>query len=120
MGGSAKVELSDFTRKPTEDPMTEENITLAELLQKSGEGDFLRTVAEAVLQLLMEADVEGLIGAGGTSALPSGSLTATAIATAGSIRGWARSNSESRSCARARTSRPSWSHAGPARRRWPP
>ncbi len=64
LGGSAKVELSDFTQKPTEDPMTEENITLAELLQKSGEGDFLRTVAEAVLQLLMEADVEGLIGAG--------------------------------------------------------
>jgi len=37
---------------------------LAELLEKAGEGDFLRTVAEAVLQLLMEADVEGLIGAG--------------------------------------------------------
>jgi transposase-like protein len=27
-------------------------------------GDFLRSVAEAVLQILMEADVEGLIGAG--------------------------------------------------------
>ena len=37
---------------------------LAELLQKAGDGDFLRAVAEAVLQLLMEADVEGLIGAG--------------------------------------------------------
>jgi len=35
-----------------------------ELLQKSGESDFLRAVAEAVLQILMEADVEGLIGAG--------------------------------------------------------
>ena len=33
------------------------------MLQKAGEGDFLRAVAEAVLQLLMEADVEGLIGA---------------------------------------------------------
>jgi putative transposase len=44
--------------------MTEENNTLTELLQKSGEGDFLRTVTEAVLQILMEADVEGLIGAG--------------------------------------------------------
>ena len=29
-----------------------------------GDGDFLRSVAEAVLQLLMETDVEGLIGAG--------------------------------------------------------
>src|SRR5205823_1795950 len=30
----------------------------------SGESDFLRAVAEAVLQILMESDVEGLIGAG--------------------------------------------------------
>src|ERR1700755_2704503 len=44
--------------------MTEERLVLAELLEKAGEGDFLRAVAEAVLQLLMEADVEGLIGAG--------------------------------------------------------
>jgi transposase-like protein len=39
-------------------------MALVELLQKSGEADFLRAVAEAVLQILMEADVEGLIGAG--------------------------------------------------------
>ena len=44
--------------------MTEERLALAELLEKASEGDFLRAVAEAVLQLLMEADVEGLIGAG--------------------------------------------------------
>jgi putative transposase len=31
---------------------------------KSGDADFLRMVAESVLQLLMEADVEGVIGAG--------------------------------------------------------
>ena len=37
---------------------------LSELLAKQDGGDFIRTVAEAVLQLLMEADVEGLIGAG--------------------------------------------------------
>ena len=43
--------------------MTEERMALVELLQKSEDGDFLRCVAEAVLQLLMEADVEGLIGA---------------------------------------------------------
>jgi transposase-like protein len=48
----------------TEDPMTEDRMALVELLQKSGDSDFLRAVAEAVLQLLMEADVEGLIGAG--------------------------------------------------------
>ncbi len=44
--------------------MTEERLPLAELLAKAGDGDFLRSVAEAVLQLLMEVDVEGLIGAG--------------------------------------------------------
>jgi putative transposase len=44
--------------------MTEDRLPLAELLQKAGDGDFLRSVAEAVLQILMEADVEGLIGAG--------------------------------------------------------
>src|SRR6202051_4770131 len=44
--------------------MTDDRMALVELLQKSGDGDFLRTVAEAVLQILMEADVEGLIGAG--------------------------------------------------------
>jgi len=43
--------------------MTEERMPLAELLEKAGEGDFLRAVAESVLQLLMETDVEGLIGA---------------------------------------------------------
>ncbi len=44
--------------------MTDDRMALVELLQKSGDGDFLRAVAEAVLQILMEAGVEGLIGAG--------------------------------------------------------
>ena len=44
--------------------MTDDRLPLAELLAKDGDQDFLRTVAESVLQLIMEADVEGLIGAG--------------------------------------------------------
>src|SRR6266403_4910616 len=44
--------------------MSEERLVLADLLEKAGDGDFLRAVAEAVLQLLMESDVEGMIGAG--------------------------------------------------------
>ncbi len=44
--------------------MTEDRLPLAELLAKAGDGDFLRSVAEAVVQRLMETDVEGLIGAG--------------------------------------------------------
>lgn len=44
--------------------MTDDRLPLAELLSKAGDGDFLRSVAEAVVQLLMETDVEGVIGAG--------------------------------------------------------
>ena len=44
--------------------MTKTNMDLSELLAKHDQGDFLRSIAEAVLQLIMEADVEGLIGAG--------------------------------------------------------
>jgi transposase-like protein len=58
------VEFGDFNHGPMETPMTETNMPLIELLQKQDDGDFLRAVAEAVLQLLMEHDVEGVIGAG--------------------------------------------------------
>ena len=44
--------------------MATERLALAELMEKAGDGDFLRAVAEAVLQLLMETEVEGLIGVG--------------------------------------------------------
>ena len=44
--------------------MTDTTLPLAELLAKASDGDFLRAVAESVVQLLMEADVEGVIGAG--------------------------------------------------------
>jgi len=44
--------------------MTYDSMALADLLQKAGDGDFLRSVAETVLQMLMESDVEGQIGAG--------------------------------------------------------
>lgn len=44
--------------------MTDDNMALTDLLQKAGEGDFLRTLAETVLQMLMEADVDGHVGAG--------------------------------------------------------
>ena len=44
--------------------MTEDRLPLAELMAKAGDGDFLRSVAEAVVRLLMETDVGGLIGAG--------------------------------------------------------
>ena len=63
-GPFEKVELRDFDLTETENPMTEDRLALAELSAKSGDPDFLRTIAESVLQLIMEADVDGLIGAG--------------------------------------------------------
>jgi len=44
--------------------MTDDRLPLADLLAKTGDADFLRSAAEAVVQLIMEADVEGQIGAG--------------------------------------------------------
>ncbi|SNS30512.1 IS256 family transposase [Antarctobacter heliothermus] len=44
--------------------MTKTNMDLSELMAKHDQGDLLRSIAEAVLQLMMEADVDGLIGAG--------------------------------------------------------
>ena len=44
--------------------MTEERLPLAEVLAEAGDGDFLRSVAEALVQLLRGTDVDGLIGAG--------------------------------------------------------
>ncbi len=43
--------------------MTEKTLPLADLLAKAGDPDFLRQAAETVVQMLMEADVEGKIGA---------------------------------------------------------
>jgi len=56
--------LATSTTDQTETPLTKTNMDLSELLARHDQGDFLRSIAEAVLQLLMEADVDGLIGAG--------------------------------------------------------
>jgi putative transposase len=44
--------------------MTDDNMAFLERLQKQGGGDFLKELAEAVLDRLMQLDVEGVIGAG--------------------------------------------------------
>ena len=41
--------------------MIEDRLPSAELIQKAGDDDFLRHVAEAVVQLLTGADVEGQV-----------------------------------------------------------
>lgn len=98
--------------------MTDERLPLAELLAKAGDGDFLRSVAEAVLQLLMEADAEGLIGAGRHERSGERTTYRNGIATARWTPGWAACSCAFRSCARVATSRRSSSPAGPPRRPW--
>jgi transposase-like protein len=56
--------------------MNDDRMAIVELLQKSGDADFLRAVAGALLQIL-EADLEGLIGAGGHEPRPTASMTGT-------------------------------------------
>jgi hypothetical protein len=62
-GSRTEVQLLDFNLT-REDPMTENNLPLADLLAKAGDPDFLRRAAEIVVQMLFEADLEGKIGAG--------------------------------------------------------
>ena len=62
--------------------MAEDSMALIELMQKADGGDFLRSLAEAVLQLLMEMASSGPAA---TNEAPSGSVTATATGTAALI-----------------------------------
>ena len=87
--------------------MTEDRLPLAELLQKAGDADFLRAVAEAVLQLLMETDVEGLIGAGRHERTVERLNYRNGYRERASTRGSVHCNCACRSSGRAPISRPS-------------
>ena len=56
-----EVEFDASTTNHTETLMTKTNMNLSELMAKHDQGDLLRSIAQAVLQLMMEADVDGLI-----------------------------------------------------------
>ena len=51
-GYAAEVEFADFDLSH-EDPMTDDRMALMEALQKADDGNFLRSLAETVLQFLM-------------------------------------------------------------------
>ncbi|MCU0840033.1 MAG: transposase, partial [Rhodospirillales bacterium] len=44
--------------------MTEDRMALIEAMQKADDGNFLCALTETVLQIIMDADVEALVGAG--------------------------------------------------------
>ncbi len=57
-------EFRRFHHELSEDPDDQDQHSLSEVLAKHDQGNFLRGIAEAILQLIMESDVEGSIGAG--------------------------------------------------------
>jgi hypothetical protein len=98
--------------------MTDDRLPLAELMAKTGDGDFLRTIAESVLQIIMEADVDGWSVLAAMNDPATGQPGAMATATAASIPGSARSTSRSPSCGLALTFRAFWNRGRPLRKRW--
>ena len=54
----------DASPATEETPITEDRMALIEAIQKADDGNFLRALAETVLQIIMDADVEALVGAG--------------------------------------------------------
>src|SRR3546814_18850919 len=67
------VEFAHFNRDEEEFPLTEDRLLIEELAAKGGQPAFLLTIAENVLQLIMEAHDVSLIGPG-----PPDTTTATA------------------------------------------
>ena len=70
--------------------MTEDTMAFLDAMQKRGGGDFLKELAEAVLQRLMDYDVEGRMARGVTNARTSAPPSATAFASAAMTRGLER------------------------------
>ncbi len=105
--------------------MTDDRLPLVDLLAKAGDGDFLRSVAEAVVQLLMETDVEGLIGAGRhertgeRTTYRNGYRDRSLDPRLGSLQlRIPKLRQASPSSARAAISHPSWNPGRPRRRPW--
>lgn len=59
-----KVEWSYHTSHAHRGVDPDDRLPLAELMAKTGDGGFLCMIAESVLQIIMEADVDGRVGAG--------------------------------------------------------
>ena len=95
--------------------MTNERMALLELIEKGADADLVRELLAYASERLMAAEVDQLTGAAAGVRSPDRINHRTATASVAGRHASAGSNSPSRSCARARTSRPSWSRAAPPR-----
>ena len=98
--------------------MTDDRLPLAELMAKTGDGDILRTIAESVLQIIMGADVDGMVGAGRHERSGDRTTWRNGYRDGASIPGSARLTSRSPSCGPGPTFPAFWSPARPSRRHW--
>jgi putative transposase len=97
--------------------MTDEKMNLRALVEKTPDADLLREMIGFAAQRLMELEVGNLTGAGYGEKAVNVWRSAMAIATGTGRPAPGRWNYASPSCARALTSRLSWSRAGWPRRR---
>ena len=97
--------------------MTDDTMALRGLLEKASDAELLRKMIGFAAERLMALEVSGLTGASLGERSESRINHATAIASATSRPAPVPSSCASPSCERAATSQPSWSSAGPPRRR---
>ncbi len=98
--------------------MTDDRVALIEAFQKADDGNFLRSLAETVLQILMEADVDGLIGAGRYERSGERSTYRKGIANAASTRAGLAQPQDPQAAHRQLLPRLPGSQGRPSRRRW--
>ena len=98
--------------------MTDERMALIELIEKDADSDLVREMLAFAAERLMEAEVEVRTGAAkGARTAAARGRTATAIASGTGTPAPGGSSWRSPGCARAATSRASWSRGARPRRR---